>query len=147
MNDLQETALRKTFYLVCTDIASKHIVALQNYIASLSKQELDCYINIAQKLYDRKTLGSSWKVSSNAIKLCVKLSKHGIKTFPFVEKIATKGWDTSGGTYCFAMPILTNDLVNCKIYSFNSADLLAKSKSEISVYYNEHTRSQEVDLK
>jgi hypothetical protein len=147
VTELQDRALRKTFYLVQTDVPAKHVIALQNYINSLSEEELTCYINIAQRLYDRKTLGSSWKVSTNAIKLCVKIAALGVKTFPFVEKIATKGWDTSGGTYCFSMPILTNDLTNCSIYSFNNVDILAKSKTKIDVYYNEHTRLQEVDIK
>ena len=145
MADAKEIALRKIFYLVTTDIPSKYVVAIHEYVKSLSDEEVACAIDIAQKLYDRKTIrGASWKVSKNAIKLCLKIAKNDIHVFPFIEKIATRGWDTAGGTYCFSMPILTKDSVNNHVYSNEESSFLASNKTNIIVEYNESKRQTEV---
>ena len=145
---VQEYALRRTWLLIKSDIPTKHVVALKEYIDGLSRAELTIYIKIADALYDRRTLGArSIKVTLNSIKLCVKLSKCGYKTFPYIQKLATKGWDTSGGTYSFSMPILTEGLVNSEIFSFGPIENLVKENAELDVGYSEHNRTLEIDYK
>lgn len=144
----QEHAERRTWLLIKSDIPDKHLNALRNYINTLSDDELDVYIKKASDLYDRRTRGAiGIKVSLNAIKLCIKLSKLGYKTFPYIEKLATKGWDTAGGTYSFSMPLLTSGLVNNEIFSFGPIDKLVKENAELDVGYSQSTKALEVDYK
>ena len=89
----QAYAARRTWMLVKTEIPAKYYGLIDQYIARLSKQELNSYVHIAEKLYDMRTLGrTSNKVTLNAIKLCLKLSEQGCHTFPMINKIATKSW-------------------------------------------------------
>jgi hypothetical protein len=144
----QDYAMRRTWLLIKTDIPDKHMAALKEYIDGLSEKELDCYVNLANNLYDRRTLGArSIKVTSNAVKMCIKLAKCGYKTFPHIEKLATKGWDTAGGTYSFSMPLLTDGVVNNEIFSFGPINELVKESTELDVGYSEATRALEVDYK
>ena len=142
----QEYASRRTWMLIKSDIPTKYIIDLDLYLKSLSSDELDTYIKIAEDLYDRRSLGArSIKVSTNAIKLCIKLSKYDTKTFPYIKKIATKGWDTAGGTYSFSMPLLNKSIDN-ELCSFGPIDKLIQEGTKLDVFYNEHTRSNEVDF-
>jgi hypothetical protein len=142
---IYDYALRRTWLLIKSDIPSKYVVALKNYIDQLSKDDVAIYINIANNLYDRRTLGArSIKVTLNAIKLCVKLAQFGYLTFPYIEKIATKGWSTSGGTYSFSIKTLSD--VGKELFSYEPANLIVKNGTRISVDYNEHTRCTEINF-
>ena len=145
---VQDYAFRRTCLLIKTDIPTKYYTELQEYIKTLDKQELNCYIGIAHDMYDRRTVGNrSLKVSLNAIKLCLKLSKLGHKTFPYICKLATKGWDTAGGTYAFSMPAVHKGDLAQEYYSFGPIEKLVKSDSELDVFYNKHNRCTEIDYK
>lgn len=144
----QEYAIRRTWLLIKSDIPFKHTVALDEYIKNLSDEELNAYVRMAENLYDRRTLGAKGiKISLNAIKLCLKLSECGYKTFPYIEKIATKGWDTSGGTYSFSIPMLIGMGLNNDICSFGPIERLVASNAKLDVGFCESTRSLEVDYK
>ena len=145
---VQEYAMRRTVLLIKTDVPDKYYKELQEYINTLDKSELNCYIQTAQDMYDRRTVGSrSLKVSLNAIKLCLRLAKMGYKTFPYIQKLATKGWDTAGGTYAFSMPCVHSGEVSKEYYSFGPIEKLVKSDSELDVFYNEHNRCMEIDYR
>lgn len=144
----QAYAARRTWMLVKTEIPAKYYGLIDQYIARLSKQELNSYVHIAEKLYDMRTLGrTSNKVTLNAIKLCLKLSEQGCHTFPMINKIATKSWGTSGGTYAFSMYSLESDDFSREYFSFGPIENMVKKNSEISVFFNEHTRCTEIDYK
>lgn len=143
----QEYASRRTWMLVKSDIPAKYYGLLDAYIASLSKQELESYVHIAEKLYDLRTLGrTSNKVTLNALKLCLKLSDLGCHTFPMINRIATKGWGTSGGTYAFSMYALEGDDFSKEYFSFGPIENMVKKDSKLTVFFNEHTRCTEIDF-
>jgi hypothetical protein len=145
---IQDYALRRTWLLIKSDIPAKHVISFKAYIDGLSEDELANYTQIANDLYDRRTIGAkSVKVTLNAIKLCVKLSLHGYKTFPYIQQLATKGWGTDGGSYSFSMPLLTDDMVNREIFCFGPIENLVKKNAQLDVGYSEHRRVLEVDYK
>ena len=144
----QSYAARRTWMLVKSDIPDKYYGLIDNYIMNLFEEELDMYIRIAEKLYDMRTLGqTSNKVTLNAIKLCLKLNDLGCRTFPMINKIATRGWDTSGGTYAFSMYALEGDDFAKEYFSFGPIEPMVKKNADLVVFFNEHTRCTEIDYK
>ncbi len=144
----QSYAARRTWMLVKSDIPDKYYGLVDHYIMNLFEEELDMYIRIAEKLYDMRTLGqTSNKVTLNAIKLCLKLNDLGCKTFPMINKIATKGWGTSGGTYAFSMYALEGDDFAKEYFSFGPIEPMIKKDANLVVFFNEHTRCTEIDYK
>lgn len=144
----QSYAARRTWMLVKSDIPDKYYGLIDHYIMNLFEEELDMYIRIAKKLYDMRTLGqTSNKVTLNAIKLCLKLNDLGCRTFPMINKIATRGWDTSGGTYAFSMYALEGDDFAKEYFSFGPIEPMVKKNADLVVFFNEHTRCTEIDYK
>ena len=144
----QSYAARRTWMLVKSDIPDKYYGLIDHYIMNLFEEELDMYIRIAEKLYDMRTLGqTSNKVTLNAIKLCLKLNDLGCRTFPMINKIATRGWDTSGGTYAFSMYALEGDDFAKEYFSFGPIQPMVKKNADLVVFFNEHTRCTEIDYK
>lgn len=144
----QSYAARRTWMLVKSDIPDKYYGLIDHYIVNLFEEELDMYIRIAEKLYDMRTLGqTSNKVTLNAIKLCLKLNDLGCRTFPMINKIATRGWDTSGGTYAFSMYALEGDDFAKEYFSFGPIEPMVKKNADLVVFFNEHTRCTEIDYK
>ena len=144
----QAYAARRTWMLVKSDIPDKYYGLIDHYIMNLFEEELDMYIRIAEKLYDMRTLGqTSNKVTLNAIKLCLKLNDLGCRTFPMINKIATRGWDTSGGTYAFSMYALEGDDFAKEYFSFGPIEPMVKKNADLVVFFNEHTRCTEIDYK
>lgn len=149
LDSLREQALRKTVYLMSHNIPDCDFRKLKNYINLLSENELKNYIEIAQRLYDRKTISKSnrIKISPNAVKLCLKLADEGCHTFPYIEKLATKGWSTSDGTYSFSMPLLEGTGAWQKdIFSFGPIEKLIKKDTILDIGYSYHG-ALEVDYK
>ena len=144
----QSYAARRTWMLVKSDIPDKYYGLIDHYIMNLFEEELDMYIRIAEKLYDMRTLGqTSNKVTLNAIKLCLKLNDLGCRTFPMINKIATRGWDTSGGTYAFSMYAVEGDDFAKEYFSFGPIEPMVKKNADLVVFFNEHTRCTEIDYK
>lgn len=147
-NLLKEHAWKKTGLLLSNRVSDKDVRALCKYIQDLTDAETEIYVNLAQDYYDRKTLtkSSRYKISPNAVKLCLKLAKEGYKTFPYIEKLATKGWSTSGGTYSFSMPLLDSSVTSSEIFSFGPIEKLVKKDAVLDIgtsYYG----ALEVDFK
>ena len=147
-NNIWEQAWKKTCYLMTDNIPDKYVRELHQYIRQLPQKEAEHYVQIAQKWYDRKTLSKSSriKITVNAVKLCLRLYKEGVLTFPLIEKLATKGWDTAGGTYSFAMPLLEDPAFNREIYSFGPIEKLIKKDSILDIG-NSYYGALEVDYK
>lgn len=56
-----------------------------------------------------------------------------------IEKIATKGWSTSDGTFSWSIRVLT-DRINNELYSFEPVSMLSSKKYVLSVgEYNTFT--------
>lgn len=79
---------------------------MHDYIALLSLDELQNY----RKIYeDLKYNNSNNNVTHSSIKLTLKLFNNcEIKVFPYIRKIACKGWSVGSGTYSFALYLLSN---------------------------------------
>lgn len=148
MSEIHDKAWKKTVLLMSNNICEKDLQNLCDYIHGLSEEECQCYIDIAQTWYDKKTLTKSRriKVTANAVKLCLKLAEQNIKTFPYIEKIATKSWSTSGGTYSFSMPILTSGIFDTDIFSFGPVSELIKKNTVLDIGRGYHG-ALEVDFK
>lgn len=94
----------KRLYSDSVTIKDKEL--MHNYIVSLSLDELqNC-----RKIYeDLKYNSSHNKITHNSIKLTLKLFKDcEIKVFPYIRKIACKGWSIGDGTYSFGLYLLSN---------------------------------------
>jgi len=79
---------------------------LTEYINLLSIDELIIFKQLAEQFkYNKKYLGwKKYKISKNAINLMVKIFEHtGIKTFPYIEHVAGKGWSISDGSFAWGM--------------------------------------------
>ena len=66
--------------------------------------------------------------------------------FPYIEKLATRGWSTSGGTYSFSMPLLDSSVTSSEIFSFGPIEKLVKKDAVLDIgtsYYG----ALEVDFK
>lgn len=136
--DLVGVALSKCSLLVSPskNISQKDICGLFSYLRhSLSDEELKIFIDVGQSLFNRKTLGCrNIKITANAIKLCLKLNEYEVHTFPYIEKIARKGFDTSGGTYSFCMPTLTAyPCADNNIYSYGPIEKLIKRNANLDI--------------
>ncbi len=147
-DELKLKAWKKTCLLMTDSIPDKYVRALAKYIEQLSQKETEDYIQIAQNWYDRKTLSKSprIKITTNAVKLCLKLANEGVNTFPFIEKLATRGWGTAGGTYSFSMPLLTDSVIQRDIFSFGPIDKLVKKDTVLDIG-NSYHGALEVDFK
>ena len=145
-NELWEQAWKKTCYLMSDNIPDKYVRELYQYTKQLPQKEVEYYVQIAQNWYDRKTLSKSSriKITTNAVKLCLRLANEGVFTFPLIEKLATKGWDTAGGTYSFSMPLLTE--IPRDIFSFGPIEKLIKKDSVLDIG-NSYYGALEVDYK
>ena len=137
-NAKKARAWKLTCYLMPYNIPDKYIRQLAQYIESLSDEQAECYVHIAQRWYDIRTIrkSSRIKITTNAVKLCLKLAEQDVFTFPLIEKVATKGWDTAGGTYSFSMSLLTEPPSD--IYSFLSIERLIKKDVVLDIGVSQH---------
>lgn len=131
-------AWKLTCYLMTYNIPDKYIRQLAQYIELLSDEQIEYYVNIAQRWYDIRTIrkSSRIKVTTNAVKLCLKLAEQDVFTFPLIERIATKGWDTAGGTYNFSILQLTE--TPNEIYSTTPIEKLIKKDVILNVRASYH---------
>lgn len=145
--DLENRAIKLSCYLFSRSIPDNLQDKLFEYIRNLSDKYLEYYVEQAQCLYDRKTISRSYRhrISPNAIKLCLKLADTGYFVFPYIEKIATKGFDTRGGTYSFSMPLLVaKNALHNDIVSYGPINKLVTKKAKLDIGQN-HFGDLEVD--
>ena len=96
--------------IMADSVTEKDEDLLYDYVTRLKPIQYQSFVRNVYRLVDRKTKGNKRaKITHNAIKLALRIEQvDSIRVFPFIEKIATKGWDTKGGTYSFSMPILVS---------------------------------------
>ena len=128
--------------IMADSVTEKDEDLLYDYIKRLSPIQYQSFVRNVYQLIDRKTKGNKRvKITHNAIRLALRLEEVDIiRVFPFIEKIATKGWDTKGGTYSFSMPILISNgnnidnYIENEIYSFGPIDKLVSKKNNLNIY-------------
>lgn len=134
--DLRESIYILNEYLFSTVVSEKNKEDLKRYIKAFSKEECEKYLRIGERLKKSKYLTNRRvKITNNAIKLFMKIyDSSGILVFPYIEKLATKGWDTKGGTYSFSMPLLSStEYLDYSIYSFGPIKDLVSNKTELII--------------
>ena len=128
--------------IMADSVTEKDEDLLYDYITRLKPIQYQSFVRNVYKLIDRKTKGNKRaKITHNAIRLALRIEEvDNTRVFPFIEKIATKGWDTKGGTYSFSMPILKSngkdidEYIDNEIYSFGPIDKLISNKNKLDIY-------------
>ena len=128
--------------IMADSVTEKDEDLLYDYVTRLKPIQYQSFVRNMYRLIDRKTKGNKRaKITHNAIKLALRIEQvDSIRVFPFIEKIATKGWDTKGGTYSFSMPILVStgkdidEYIENEIYSFGPIDKLVSNKNTLDIY-------------
>lgn len=129
--------------IMADSVTEKDEDLLYDYITRLKPIQYQSFVRNVYKLIDRKTKGNKRaKITHNAIRLTLRIEEKdkSIRVFPFIEKLATKGWPTSDGTYSFSMPILVStgtdidEYIENEIYSFGPIEKLVSKKNTIDIY-------------
>lgn len=119
-------------YLYTKGVTEEDKENLYKYMDNLTYEELLIFKKIVEDMkYYKKYKGlDKYRVSKNAINLCLKIYKDvELKTVPYIERIACKGWDMSGGTYAFEMILLEKE--TNYIYSYYRVSECLKKKNII----------------
>lgn len=130
--DLDLNTQKLCSYAVYRDEKARNLLA--EYYSSLTEKEKEIFQRYSEKfLFYSKNGAKKYKISKNAILIAVRLKKEcGISCFPFVEKIATKGWPTAGGTFSWSMRILEGDIEK-EIFSFEPTTDVINKKYNIFI--------------
>lgn len=129
--------------IMADSVTEKDEDLLYEYVERLNSVQYQDFVKNVYRLVDRKTKGNKRaKITHNAIRLTLRIEEadNNIRVFPFIEKLATKGWPTSDGTYSFSMPILLNtgkyidEYLENEIYSFGPIDRLVSKKNRLDIY-------------
>lgn len=93
------------------------------------------FLKYSQCFDDFTQRGSKkYKISKNAIKIAVHLKDElGIPCYPMVEKIATKGWSTSGGTFSWSIRRLDCGDYERELCSFEPTLMFIDRKYKLSI--------------
>ena len=71
-------------------------------------------------------------ISLTAVPLATKIYKQlNIITFPFIQRIACRGWDTSGGTWAWAMDTVSDGQERSNTGSADSPKYLLRKKVKL----------------
>ena len=127
INDLElfKIYLKIDIQRLYTDsVTNKDHELIDNYIDTLSKEESEIF---RQLYHDCKYNRKKCNITHNSIKLTLKLyNDTGEKTFPFINKIACKGWSIGEGTFSFSLYLLNNEFSK-EIFSWHRvSDCLLK---------------------
>ena len=129
--------------IMADSVTEKDEDLLYEYVERLNSVQYQDFVKNVYRLVDRKTKGNKRaKITHNAIRLTLRIEEidRNLRVFPFIEKLATKGWPTSDGTYSFSMPILLNtgkyidEYLENEIYSFGPIDRLVSKKNRLDIY-------------
>ena len=129
--------------IMADSVTEKDEDLLYEYVERLNSVQYQDFVKNVYRLVDRKTKGNKRaKITHNAIRLTLRIEEadNNIRVFPFIEKLATKGWPTSDGTYSFSMPILISsgkdidEYIENEIYSFGPIEKLVSKKNTIDIY-------------
>ena len=57
----------------------------------------------------------------------------GVSCYPFIKKIATKGWGTRDGTFSWSMKVLDGSVLEHEICSFEPAIMFVSRRYKLSI--------------
>ena len=108
---------------LCTESVRENEKALKflcDYYESLNEEERYVFEDIADEYYYLTKQGSKkFKITQNGIYIAKRIKDElGISCYPVIEKIATKGWSTSDGTFAWSMRKLMSGSFQADIHSF-----------------------------
>lgn len=115
---------------------NKYKGILCTYYESLSSYEQKKFLNLSSRFYDFVKCGSKkYKITKNSVYIANRLKRElRISCYPYIEKIATKGWSTSDGTFSWGMELLNSSIeIDREIFSFEPARLYIKKNSELNI--------------
>lgn len=73
-----------------------------------------------------KEMLTNYYITINAIMIAIRIKQElNISCYPLIEKIATKGWSTSDGTFSWSIPTLEQGFNN-ELCSFEPASMFLK---------------------
>lgn len=108
---------------------------LCDYYESLSQQEKNDFERLSERFcYYLKMGQRRYKITKSAIYIANRIKKElGISCYPYIEKIATKSWSTSGGTFAWCMKLLVPNDIHNEIYSYKPAKEYLLKNTVISI--------------
>jgi hypothetical protein len=122
-------------------VTDKDNKLIQEYTNKLTEKEKIEFNKILKDLTDME-----FKVTHNAIRLTLKLlDETGIKTFPYIQKEARKGYSIGDGTYAFSMYLLEGNYKTLNSYS-KVKDLLVSKNKIISNIRDVHMLDLVIDV-
>jgi len=124
MNEDKDTLIFEIEYIIkylkSDNLTKDYNDKLTNFIENLNIDELILFQKLAEDFkYNKKYLGwKKYKISKNSIDLMIKIFEHTeIKVFPYVSKVAGKGWSISDGSFAWGMYRLDGEYPTKQIYS------------------------------
>lgn len=112
----------------------KYVNLLCSYFQSLNDCEQTKFLELSGRFYNFIKCGSrKYKITKNSVYVADRI-KHELKIscYPFIEKIATKSWSTSDGTFSWGMTLL-NGCVEKELYSFEPVKLYLQKNTELNI--------------
>jgi len=107
-------------YLKSDNLTEQDHNKLTQYLNLLNINELILFQKLAEDFkHNKKYLGwKKYKISKNSIDLMIKIYEHTeIKVFPYISKVAGKGWSLSDGSFAWGMYRLDGSYPTKQIYS------------------------------
>ena len=104
------------------------------YFQSLNDCEQTKFLELSERFYNFIKCGSrKYKITKNSVYIANRIKQElKIPCYPFIEKIATKGWSTSDGTFSWGMTLL-NGCVEKELYSFEPVKLYLRKNTELNI--------------
>lgn len=107
---------------------------LCSYYEDLNDSERNKFHELSERFYWYYKQGrKKYKITKNAIYIADRIKRElEVSCYPYIDKIATKGWSTSGGTFSFGMTVLYGS-VDREIYSFEPVKLYLRKNTELNI--------------
>lgn len=129
-------------YLFSKSVSYKDSELIYNYIDKLTTEEKSIFNSILKDLIEMRL-----KVTHNAIKLTLKIYKNtNIKTFPYIQKEALKGYSINDGTFAFSMYLLNDKNKYLNSYVKVKELLLKNNTININISNNIYGKNITMDI-